>query len=91
MGGMIMKRLVLLYSMCSLLATAGLSAEIKTTDPRPSVDPYCLDECKRQFDNARSLSSIASHCSFANLNTCTQEYYKIILEKYKECLKNCQH
>jgi hypothetical protein len=91
-----MKKLVLLYSMCSLLATAGLSAEVQNTNPRSSVDPYsvdpyCLDECQRQFNNARSLPSIASHCSMANLNTCTQNYYNIIWEKYRECIKSCQH
>jgi hypothetical protein len=84
-----MKKLVLLLSLSFSLATTGLSDEVQATNPK-LLDPYCLDKCKQQFDDARSMSSIASHCSMANLDPCTRQYYNKIFEEYGKCIKSCQ-
>jgi hypothetical protein len=101
-----MKRLVLLLSLCSLLAITKLSsAGITVIYPESSVDSNCVKRCYEEYKEAMSFSPLKAgareYCAnelsrsrgisyYEALEICAERDRAKAKEDYEMCLLSCQ-
>jgi len=92
-----MKKLLLLFSLCSLLANTELRAQVyvlPTTDDdkRQLLRMLCIQACYSKYKDAMSPGAISNCFKYHTWDYCKEERIRArAREEYEMCLLNCQY
>jgi len=88
-----MKKLLLLFSLCSLLASTELRAQVNDRQELLQLlKSLCVQTCYSKYQNATSPVEIAKCLRYHTLDYCKEERIRArAREEYEMCLLSCQY